>query len=182
MITMNDNGVNRINRCQPGYGASCSLCCGSHNYAMPPERIQDMFMDRDRACSKRPLQHMEVACAEKLFSDELQCPNVGMQETEPGVLCCLVYGEHDRGEEFESFFNGTCKTFHCPAWYCLTDRQVLFAARLMGDWYYYALLINDIESVQDLCARYNRPEDVSAEELASLKSDLVEFFMEEDGK
>lgn len=179
---MNENRGNRINRCQPGYGASCSLCCGSHNYAMPPEKIEEMFMDSDRRSAGRPIPHPEASFAEKLFPDELQCANVGMQASDPGLVCCLVYEDCDRGEEIESFFRGTCKGFHCPAWQELTDPEVLFAARLMGDWYYYSLLINHVESLHDLYARYSGPEDVPEDELEALRSELVDFFMEEDGK
>jgi hypothetical protein len=179
---MNENGGNRINRCQPGYGASCSFCCGSHNYNMSRDEIEAMFMNRERSGPGRAILLQESSLAEKLFPDELQCPNVGMQDSEPGLLCCLVYTDHDRGEEFESFFESTCKIFRCPAWYELTDRQVLFAARLMRDWYYYGLLINDIEALQELYAEYDRPEDVPDEEMESLKERLIEFFMDEDGK
>jgi len=179
---MYSNDGNRINRCQPGYGASCSFCCGSHNYAMQREKIEEMFMDRERSGPGREILLQESSLEEKLFPDELQCPNVGMQGSEPGLLCCLVYTDHDRGEEFESFWESTCKTFRCPAWTELTDREVRFAARLMADWYYYGLLINDIETLQDLCAQYERPEDVPEDELEPLRDRLIQFFMDEDGK
>lgn len=181
-ITMHDNAGNRVNRCQPGYGSSCSFCCGSHNYAMPREEIEELFMDRERCGPGREVLHQETALCEKLFASELQCPNVGMGGDEPGLICCTVYHGHDRGEEFESFWESTCKTFRCPAWTELADREVLFAARLMRDWYWYGLLINDIESLQDLCTQYERPEDVPEEEMELLKERLIEFFIDEDGK
>jgi len=179
---MNDYYANRINRCRPGHGASCALCCGSHNYAVAPQEIGELFSGRCRGGAAGPALHQDVACAEKLFHDAIQCSHVGMDPSEPGMVCCLLYGEDDRGGDVESFFNGTCKNFYCPAWDDLTDRQVLFAARLMGDWYYYSLLINDNAEVHDLCASYDRPEDVPAEELVSLKERLAERLMEEDGK
>jgi len=119
---------------------------------------------------------------EKLFSDGMQCVHVGFQESDPGCLGCLVYNEVDRGEEFESFLKGTGKNFYCPAWENLTDEQIVFAARLMGDWYYYSLFINHIEAVHEICAIYTDPEDIPDEELAILKEELVEKFIEEDGK
>lgn len=173
---------NRVNRCQPGHGASCAFCCGSHNYAMPPEEIEEMFMERGHQGPGQTMLHQAEQCAEKLFHDAIQCSHVGVNPSDPGVVGCLLYGEHDRGGDVESFFNGTCKTFYCPAWDNLTDRQVLFAARLMADWYYYSLLINDIETVHDLCASYDRPEDVPPEELCRLKERLDERLLEEDGK
>lgn len=172
----------RINLCQPGHGASCSRCCGSHNYVIPKDDIEKMLLDRDREFPERPMKHQDESLFEKLFGDDMQCPHVGIRSSDPGVLCCLIYGDHDRGKEIESFFNGTCKNFYCQAWSDLTDRQVDFAARLMGDWYYYSLFINHIEAVQNICAQYERPEDVPPEELLDLKDELVERFMEEDGK
>ena len=50
-------------------------------------------------------------------------------------------------------------------------------ARLMKDWFYYSLLINDIESVQNLCASYDSPEDVPEEELDELKQDILDKFI-----
>lgn len=149
---------------------------------MPREEIEELFMDRERSCPGREIPLQESTFEEKLFPDELQCPNVGMLDAEPGLIGCLVYRNHDGGEEFESFFESTCKTFRCPAWTELADREVLFAARLMRDWYWYGLLINDIESLQDLCAQYERPEDVPEEEMEQLKERLIQFFMDEDGK
>ena len=173
---------NRVNRCQPGHGASCSLCCGSHNYALGPDDIEDLFLARGRVLAAHPYKHQEESTCEKLFHDAMQCSHLGMDPSDPGVVCCLIYDEHDRGEAVESFYNGTCKTFYCPAWHELSDRQVLFAARLMGDWYYYSLFINHIESVLELCALYDSPEDVPEEELRDLKEELVGIFIEEDGK
>ncbi len=179
---MNNYDDTTINRCQPGYNASCSLCCGSHNYQMSREHIEDMFLDRERESSGLPMKHQEDVCHEKLFKEEIQCPNVGLQSPQEGIVGCLIYTDSTKGEEIESFFNGTCKTFLCPAWYDLTDKQVLFAAQLMHDWYYYSLFLNDIESVHDLCASYSHPEDVPSDELKSLKLELEERFLEEDGK
>jgi hypothetical protein len=172
----------RVNRCRPGHGASCAFCCGSHNYTVTPGEIEYLFGERGREGLKRARLHQDVSCSEKLFPDAIQCSHVGMDPSEPGIVCCLLYGEDDRGEDVESFFNGTCKNFYCPAWDDLTDRQVLFAARLMGDWYFYSLLINDIEAVHDLCASYDRPEDVPPDELGDLKQRLTERLMDEDGK
>lgn len=179
---MSDYRETLVNRCQPGYNASCSLCCGSHNFVIAPERIEDMLIDRTCAGSNRPLRHQEEACAEKLFREEMQCPHIGMLSSRPCLVGCLIYTDHDRGDRVESFFNGTCKTFLCPAWYDLTDRQVVFAARLMHDWYYYSLFINHSEAVHEICAAYDLPEDVPPDVLCSLKEELVERMMDEDGK
>lgn len=36
----------KINICRPGHGASCALCCGSHNYLASPEHISALFKER----------------------------------------------------------------------------------------------------------------------------------------
>jgi hypothetical protein len=147
---------------------------------MSPEKIEGLFLDRDRKPSHLTLKHPEESCFDKLFIDGMQCAHVGILSSNPGEVCCLVYDEEDRGNGIESFFNGTCRNFYCQAWHDLTGRQVLFAARLMGDWYYYSLLIHNIEAVHDLCAMYSRPEDVPPDELISLKNELLERMREEN--
>ncbi len=128
------------------------------------------------------MRHPEDALSEKLFSEEMQCSHVGLHTSEPGVIGCMLYDVPELEEDVGSFFTGTCKNFYCPAWHDLTDRQVLFAALLMGDWYYYSLLINDIEAVHAICAEYGRPEDVPPDALLDLKAEIEERFLEEDGK
>lgn len=179
---MNEHYTRAINRCRPGYGASCALCCGSHNYAMPPEEIEELLRERGIETPVRAPHHPYVAQSEKLFDGDMQCLNLGIQSFEGGLVGCLVYEDHDSDKYLESFFNGTCKSFYCPAWDHLSDREVMFAARLMGDWYYYSLFINDIESVQSFSARYGDPEDVPIDELDALKIELVERLFDEDGK
>jgi hypothetical protein len=173
---------NIINICQPGCGASCSYCCGSHNFAMPPERIDDLLMERGRAAVTRPMRLQEDSHYEKPYPEEMQCPHMGIQPSDPGIVRCLVYDEQGRGREFESFFNGTCKGFRCQAWSDLTDEQVIFAARLMRDWYYYGLFINDIEEVQEMHAAWGNPENVPSDELESLKERLIQRRIDEDGR
>lgn len=110
----------------------------------------------------------------------MQCPHIGICGSDPGIVCCLTYHDNHQGSGFESFFSGTCKTFLCTAWNELTDRQVLFAAELMKDWYYYSLLINSLEILMDLCAEYESPHDVQEEILEELKIELKEKLFEDD--
>jgi len=139
-----------------------------------------MFIRRDNESALRISRHPEDSSEEKLVKEGMQCGNVGISDSDPGLVGCLTYHDDHRGSGFESFFTGTCKHFLCVAWNELTDRQVLFAAKLMKDWYYYSLLINSLEILMDLCAEYERPEDVPAETLAELKIELVEKLMEDD--
>lgn len=170
----------KVNPCRPGHGASCALCCGSHNYRMTAEEMEDLFTARGNSAPAYPLKHPDDSAFEKLYRDAMQCPHVGI--CSGSEVCCLVYGEYDMKGGLRSFFNGTCKNFYCAAWDELSDRQVVFAARLMGDWYYYSLLLNDIEALQDLCSDYESAGDVPDDVLEQLREDLLERFIAEDGK
>lgn len=139
-----------------------------------------MFISRDNESSLRISKHPEHSSEEKLVKEGMQCGNVGISDSDPGLVGCLTYHDDHKGSGFESFFTGTCKHFLCVAWNELTDRQVLFAAKLMKDWYYYSLLINSLEILMDLCAEYESPEDVPSGILAELKIELVENLMEDD--
>lgn len=140
-----------------------------------------MFIKRgDELHAGRALKHPEASSEPKLVKEGMQCGNVGISGSDPGIVGCLTYMDDHKGCGFESFFTGTCKHFLCVAWNELTDRQVIFAAKLMKDWYYYSLLINSLEILMDLCAEYERPEDVPDEVLEDLKIELVQNLMEDD--
>ena len=147
---------------------------------MSPDLIEDMFISRDSETSRRISKHPEDSSCEKLVKEGMQCQNIGISDSDPGLVGCLTYHDNHKGSGFDNFFTGTCKTFLCVAWNELTDRHVLFAAQLMKDWYYYSLLINSLELLMDLCAEYESPEDVPAETLVELKIELVEKLMEDD--
>ena len=102
----------------------------------------------------------------------MQCTNVGILRSDPGRVCCLTYYDEHKESKSASFFKGTCKRFLCNAWNELTDRQVLFSAELMKDWYYYSLLLNSPELIADLCAEYESPNDIPAKVLEKLKTEL----------
>jgi len=139
-----------------------------------------MFIRRGDGSVPHTLKHPENSSEDKLVKEGMQCGNVGISDSDPGIVGCLTYHDEHKGSGFESFFTGTCKHFLCVAWNELTDRQVLFAAELFKDWYYYSLLINSLEILMDLCAEYESPGDVPDEVLANLKIELVEKLMEDD--
>lgn len=167
-----------INPCRPGYGASCAICCGSHNYALSRDRIENLFMERGAAGTAGRILHPKQVLFERVVPDAMQCPHVGMQPDEPGIVSCLIYVLPWKGKSVESFFQGTCRTFFCRGYEELTDEEIIFAAKLMRDWYYYPLLINRVDVLRELCAEYACPEDVPAEVLASIISDLDELAWE----
>ena len=170
---------NKINPCRPGFGASCAFCCGSHNYTVPPCEIEEIFKERDSSAGLS-LRHPEESDMDKLVKEGMQCPHVGISGSEPGIVCCLSYYDDNKPPEFRSFFTGTCKNFYCTAWNDLTERQVLFAAELMRDWYYYSLLINCTEIIMELCAEYDSPGDVPEKVLDELRLELVKKLNEDD--
>lgn len=171
----------KVNPCRPGHGASCAFCCGSHNYTLRHDQIEKIFENRDsNPASKLHTRHPEESDYEKLVKDGMQCPHTGISADEPGIVCCLAYNDNDKAPAFRSFFRGTCKNFYCAAWKELTAEQILFAAGLMQDWYYYSLLINCIDILVELCADYDSPSDVDEERLDELKLELAEKLHEED--
>lgn len=172
---------NKVNPCRPGHGASCAFCCGSHNYTLTPESIEEIFTGRSSVLLPRlSSRHPEESDREKLVREGMQCPHVGISASEPGIVCCLSYNDSDKPPALRSFFTGTCKNFYCVAWNELNARQILFAAELMGDWYYYSLLINCIDILTDLCAEYDHPSDIPGNVIEDLKLELVKKLHEDD--
>jgi len=169
-----------INPCRPGFGASCSFCCGSHNFTVSPAEIEDIFINRGYNQDDSTGLHPEQSMEEKLVSEGMQCPNIGISGSDPSIVCCLVYTSPSKGPGLESFFKGTCRHFQCAAFSSLADREVLFAAELMKDWYYYSLLINSIETVKELYAEYGNSENVPAHVLDDIKEELVQSLLEDD--
>ena len=172
--------INTVNRCRPGFGASCSFCCGSHNYVLGKDEIEEIFIKRSddfSALIRVHSAHPEDSFKEKLVKDGMQCPYIGYDNVH---LYCLIYSEDHKGKAYESFLRGTCRSFLCAAWDELTDREVLFAAELMKDWFYYSLLVNSPELVTRLCAEYSSPKDISDDTLDELKIELQRRLSEED--
>lgn len=171
---------NGVNPCRPGFGASCSFCCGSHNFTLAPEFIEDIFIRRGMDTTGRTGLHPEDSLEEKLVPLGMQCPHIGISPMEPELVGCLTYHDSHEGTRMNSFFKGTCKSFLCVAWRELTDRQILFAAELMADWYYYSLLIQCPELLEDLCAAHDGADDVPDDVLDDLKAELEERLREDD--
>ncbi len=87
---------------------------------------------------------------EKHIADGIQCPYIGTV-TDKGQIGCLIYHNQEReSEERQQFFTKTCSTFYCTAWHMFPDEEILFAAELFQDWYYYSILINDTVYLKDL--------------------------------
>ncbi len=189
-----------VNICRPGYGASCSLCCGSHNYQVSRVEIEALFVRRARimkAYSRDFLIRKMIAfrscmtgsyyvdpsdqlfnpAIPALFRDCPRCPFTGFIGREK-IIGCLLDGEDDPSYlHHECFLSYRGKIFTCPAREILSDEEILFAARLTRDWYYYGILIHEAEMLRRLGEDYSVPEKVSAERRWILERELEERIM-----
>jgi hypothetical protein len=161
-----------INICAPGNGASCALCCGSHNRVHP---FEDRTAGKECLTARGQVRHGPCPPAEfgplsLRYGDAMSCPYVAILDGPGERIGCRIYeSAREEGPQALKFFTDTCKTFFCRAWDSLSDEEVHFAAALTADWYYYSLLIHEIVALRDLCRRHGTPESVPATELEDLK-------------
>lgn len=187
--------MNKVNACRPGYDASCALCCGSHNYNASFEEIEKLFRKRREILklysskyiatrlrasrsnltgSYYPLRAIDkdiVITLPKLYQDGIQCPFVILLDDE--TIGCALYPETAQEDiRFDCFQNYTCKYFSCQSKEILTNDEIIFAARLFGDWYYYTLLIHSINVLRQFREHQPDPEQVIPEDIENLKQQL----------
>ncbi len=173
-----------INICQPGYGASCALCCGSHNIAGGRAAMLVEFARRaalfgargaetEGAMVQPPMpMPAEHPSGPALHDDAIRCPLAGFIDADRTLVGCLAYSRPPESDAARGFFERTCRTFSCPARETLDDSETLFAARLTGDWYYYGLLINSIPLLRELIHSHGVPENVPERRLRAVKNRL----------
>lgn len=165
-----------INICRPGYGASCALCCGSHNYDAPPGEITALFRARLEffldGSKKQPL------LPPKALPDALQCPHVAFTDEACSLIGCLYY--HEKAMQEDTFFKKTCKTFLCPAAEELSPEEIIYAARLCGDWFYYSLLIHEIKFLRSLMNRYPDPDKMPQKTRQDMQARLTGALRQEE--
>ena len=181
----------RVNVCRPGFGASCALCCGSHNYQGTEDEIGDLFRRRRAAAdqfsrayllrimksSRSPLtgsyyyagRGFRPETSPPLCGEGRQCPFVGCVGEE-GVVGCLRYPETPGPElRRDCYQNYRSKIFTCPAREILSQEEVLYAARLTADWYCYSLLIQSTSLLRSLREEYSDPDLLPPGRLESLR-------------
>jgi len=167
--------------CRPGFGASCALCCGSHNYDADPAAIGALFARRARIlkyyqpeyllrmarASRSPLtgsyyfsgmDFME-GDIRKIYDNGARCPFVaftGMAQVGCGINEGIPCLKRDCIMSYQG------KNFSCRAGEVLSREEILFAAELCGDWYHYGILIQRGEMIRDLMRR--RPLSQAARE------------------
>lgn len=185
----------KINICRPGYNASCALCCGSHNYDASLEEISELFVKRTewicKHCSGNAIQGtfseedystllhgVSKFMLPKVHDDAIQCPFVGYIES-TATIGCLIYPESHSTDLREHRLTGkTCRYFSCAAKEILTDDEILFAARMMQDWYYYSLFINDIAFLKKIYLNLRNKETVPENVMKEIKDNLTNALFE----
>lgn len=109
----------------------------------------------------------------RIHPDGIQCPSLGFIDHDSNIIGCLLYHNSDIPDlRFHRFQDHTCKNFFCTAENILAENEILFASELMRDWYYYSLLINEIDLLKELTARYRYPENVPDRVMQSVKGAL----------
>lgn len=157
-----------VNICRPGFNASCSLCCGSHNFAMTKDELAQFFSRRNCGdISDSPV------ISKGLHNDGMQCPLICL-DIQKGIIGCNVYNNPaSLPPELNLFFEKTCKTFFCKSAEILSDREILFAAELAGDWYFYPLLVGEVNHLRRMMEKYSRPNEVEEDYFEAVKKELL---------
>ena len=186
--------VNRtINICQPSAGTSCGLCCGSHNYAASLSEIDALFRRRsavflflekehgshdnpDSSASAfidRYLSELDaIGCVlPKLHEDGIQCPFFAYIDSATDTTGCLLYKNRDSG--FPYLEHNTCRHFSCHAFETLTDEEIMFAMKILPGWFYYGLLINNIDLLKSIFHSYQHAGIPDGRSLLSLRESLL---------
>lgn len=141
--------------------------------------IKTVFSAAGCGCRPPESRLQELSCLNnKLLDDGIQCEYIGYIDKELSAAGCLIYqNAGSAGKESVEFFNRTCKVFLCPASEILSGEEIVFAARLMRDWYYYSLLINEINILKELKKKYNDPGNVPRQEVLSIKENLQDLLI-----
>jgi hypothetical protein len=190
--------TSHINICRPGYGASCTLCCGSHNYHACIEEIEALFRRRGAilkdynkeyilrkmAASRSNLtgsyyfihdEHPLLPPLPALFDDCPRCPFVGFIPDDQIVGCLLYPDGHPSNLQHDCFHNYRGKFFSCRAREILVEDEILYAARLTGNWYHYSVLIHNTDLLRNLMQKCPKPEEMNIEELNVYKLKLEAY-------
>ncbi|MBN2161130.1 MAG: hypothetical protein JW807_17215 [Spirochaetes bacterium] len=187
--------ADRVNICRPGYGASCALCCGSHNYRGSGAEVGELFARRAEvlagfsrsyitgriAASRSAMTGSYYYSAEgepfalsmpAIFEDCPRCHFVGYVDDDRHVGCILY--PHDRPADLrhDCFQSYPGKVFTCSASEELADREILYAARLARDWFYYSLLIHAPERLRAVMKEHPDPGMIPDDELDALRREL----------
>lgn len=187
--------ASRVNICRPGYGASCALCCGSHNYRGSGEDVGGLFARRAEVLSgfSRNYITCRIAASRSAmtgsyyynaegepfavsmparYDDCPRCHFVGYVDDDRHVGCILYPDERPAELRHDCFQSYPGKVFTCAARGELDDDEIVYAARLTRDWYYYSLLIHGPERLRAVMEGHPDPGMVPDDELDALRRGL----------
>ncbi len=101
------------------------------------------------------------------------CEFIAVNESN-NLIGCMAYSDSTMlSSDLSLFFEKTCKTFYCKAAEILSEKEILFAAELTGDWYYYPLLINEVNHLRKTMKLYQFPKQVGTDYFDKIKKDLL---------
>ena len=108
-----------------------------------------------------------------IIEDAMQCPYIAI-DINSNIIGCMVYANSAvLPEDYNLFFEKTCRTFYCRSAEILDDREILFAAELAADWYYYPLLINEVHMLRKIMGIYSSPGIVEDDFFNNIKKKLL---------
>jgi|GEM_PF-223758 len=193
---MTKNGS--VNICQPGNGVSCALCCGSHNFKASPVEIKTFLIQRTEQFNRRKKIFLDACIDEKnrhsrealfrkwiasnpfaesvipkLYRDGIQCPFIGYIDAQSSIPGCLLYPAADQPDLRTAAHQTICEHFSCVAKDILADEEIIFAAALMKDWFYYSLFIHEIDLLKDIHGKYKNPAKVPGGVLRAIQRALL---------
>jgi hypothetical protein len=164
-----------LNICRPGFNATCSLCCGSHNYKLTHDECDQLFRLRSTRIRNGFFVN-ESGNVPEVVSGAMQCKYVGYTDRENNEIGCLIHESETKMSPFrKDFFRNVCSTFYCKGRDVLTKKEILFAAELTGDWFYYPILITEIKYLRKLVNQYENPCKIPEEEKKKIKKDLLDI-------
>ena len=152
--------------CQPGFNASCALCCGSHNYNAAYHEIDNLFKERfycfNTFISTNNIHSMLPACYNALEQitlplrddDATHCAFVAYTDTSFTTIGCLLYPYCYRFDYRSLYMGNICKTFNCKVNTRAYHDTVIIAATIFHDWYYYSIAIHNtvlLNNIRRMC-------------------------------
>lgn len=183
-----------ISPCRPGHGASCALCCGSHNFAAPAEAVLALLVRRRDHYRRFSASYLATLAGKsrsamtgsyhvpggdpvpgesirEIFSDCPRCHFIVLEE-DGGTVGCALHGDSPGEDRFDCVLSYSGKRFRCAVHGALGDDEVGYAAKLTGDWYYYSILIHSTTILRETMRAHPSPGDVPREIMARLRERL----------
>ncbi|HOJ28707.1 MAG TPA: hypothetical protein PL059_06500, partial [Spirochaetota bacterium] len=85
-----------------------------------------------------------------IHPDATQCPFVAYTDSSHTIIGCLLY-PYCTNFDYRSLFMGAiCKTFSCSVNTVHYADRIQTAAKRCGDWYYYSLIIHDMDLLKTI--------------------------------